>query len=65
MYCWQPIWAIAGYGNTAWVEDYKGVPMLFAQRDGNALALACSVAVAQTFGGFCRILRRLAGLISE
>jgi len=32
-----------GFGNTAWVEDYKGVPMLFAQRDGNALALACSV----------------------
>jgi glucoamylase len=32
-----------GYGNTAWVGDYKGVPMLFAERDGNALALACSV----------------------
>ena len=32
-----------GNGNTAWVEDYKGVPMLFAMRDGNALALACSV----------------------
>ena len=25
-----------GYGNTAWVGDYKGVPMLFAERDGNA-----------------------------
>ncbi len=31
-----------GAGNTAWVGDYKGVPMLFAERDGNALALACS-----------------------
>jgi len=31
-----------GNGNTAWVGDYKGVPMLFAERDGNALALACS-----------------------
>lgn len=31
-----------GNGNTAWVGAYKGVPMLFAQRDGAALALACS-----------------------
>jgi glucoamylase len=33
-----------GAGNTAWVGDYKGVPMLFAERDGYALALACSTA---------------------
>src|SRR5512139_1963651 len=32
-----------GSGNHAWVGDYKGVPMLFAQRDATALALACSV----------------------
>ena len=32
-----------GGGNHAWVGDYQGTPMLFAQRDGNALALACSV----------------------
>src|SRR5262245_56304767 len=31
-----------GAGNSAWVGDYKGVPMLFACRDGTALALACS-----------------------
>ena len=31
-----------GVGNTAWVGDYKGVPMLLAERDGHALALACS-----------------------
>lgn len=31
-----------GSGNTAWVGDYKGMPMLFAERDGNGLALACS-----------------------
>lgn len=31
-----------GRGNTAWIGDYKGVPMLFAQRDRYALALACS-----------------------
>ncbi len=31
-----------GSGNTAWVGDYKGVPMLFAEREGYALALASS-----------------------
>jgi glucoamylase len=31
-----------GYGNTAWLNDYKGVLMLFAKRADNALALACS-----------------------
>jgi glucoamylase len=32
-----------GYGNTAWAADYKGTPMLFAQRGGISLAVACSV----------------------
>jgi glucoamylase len=32
-----------GAGNTAWVGDYKGTPMLFAEREGTSLALACSV----------------------
>ncbi len=31
-----------GYGNTGWVGQYKGITMLFAERDGTALALACS-----------------------
>ncbi len=31
-----------GADNTAWVGDYKGVPMLFASRGDIALALACS-----------------------
>jgi glucoamylase len=31
-----------GRGNTAWTGEHKGVPMLFAERDGRALALACS-----------------------
>ncbi len=31
-----------GAGNTAWVADYKGTPMLFAQGHGAALALASS-----------------------
>jgi glucoamylase len=29
-----------GTGNHAWVGDYKGTPMLFAEREANALALA-------------------------
>lgn len=41
-----------GYGNTAWVEEYKGVPMLFAQKDGNALALACSSPWLKRSAGF-------------
>ncbi|SYZ74771.1 Glucan 1,4-alpha-glucosidase [Candidatus Zixiibacteriota bacterium] len=32
-----------GAGNSAWLGDFKGRPMLFAQRDGIALALAASV----------------------
>jgi len=31
-----------GAGNSGWVGEYKGIAMLFAERDGNALALACS-----------------------
>jgi glucoamylase len=31
-----------GSGNTGWVGDYKGISVLFAQRDGCALALGCS-----------------------
>lgn len=31
-----------GYGNDAWGDDYKGIPMLFARRGELSLALACS-----------------------
>ena len=31
-----------GAGNTAWIDEFEGTPLLFAQREGNALALACS-----------------------
>ena len=31
-----------GAGNTAWVGEFEGAPLLFAQRKDNALALACS-----------------------
>jgi glucoamylase len=30
-----------GYGNDGWVDAYKGIPMLFAQRKAVSLALAC------------------------
>lgn len=42
----------SGAGNTAWVGNYKGVPMLFAQRNGSALALACSIPWKKGSAGF-------------
>ena len=41
-----------GSDNTAWLGDFKGVPMLFAQRDGDALALACSAPWLRRSAGF-------------
>ncbi|AMV71208.1 glucan 1,4-alpha-glucosidase [Desulfuromonas carbonis] len=41
-----------GGGNNAWLGDYKGLPMLFADQDGIALALACSVPWLQRSVGF-------------
>jgi glucoamylase len=41
-----------GFGNTAWVGDYKSVPMLFAERESLALALACSVPWRKRSAGF-------------
>jgi glucoamylase len=41
-----------GAGNTAWIGDYKGLPVLYAQRDGHALALACSSAWLSRSVGF-------------
>src|SRR6267143_1849932 len=31
-----------GYANNGWVGNYKGTPMLYAQREDTSLALACS-----------------------
>lgn len=42
----------AGANNTAWIGDYKGVPMLFAERQGIALALACSAGWLNRSAGF-------------
>src|SRR5579863_10527986 len=48
----SPHLANAGYGNTGWVGDYKGVPMFFADHDGAALAMACSVPWKKMSAGF-------------
>ncbi|GAA4311248.1 glucan 1,4-alpha-glucosidase [Compostibacter hankyongensis] len=42
----------AGWGNTAWYGEYKGTPMLFASRDGAAVALCCSVPYLRRSVGF-------------
>ena len=44
-----------GYGNTGWVGDYKGYPMLFAQRDSCALALGCSAPLPRRSIGFAGV----------
>ncbi len=42
-----------GSDNTAWVGDYKGIPVLYAERAGAiALALACSAAWLQRSAGY-------------
>ncbi|MCL4534036.1 MAG: glucan 1,4-alpha-glucosidase, partial [Bacteroidetes bacterium] len=41
-----------GSANTAWLGDYKGTPMLFAERGGTALAMACSLPWLNSSVGF-------------
>jgi glucoamylase len=41
-----------GAGNTAWVDEYKGTPMLFAEGGGVSLALACSAPFLARSVGF-------------
>jgi glucoamylase len=47
-----PHLANGGRGNTAWVGEYKGVPMLFASRGGTALAVAASPDWRQGSAGY-------------
>jgi len=44
-----------GYGNTGWIDDYKGTPLLFAQRDACALALGSSAPWVKRSAGFAGI----------
>jgi len=48
----SPHLANAGYGNTGWVGDYKGIPMFFASHDDTALAMACSAPWKKMSVGF-------------
>ncbi|MGE0129251.1 MAG: glucan 1,4-alpha-glucosidase [Blastocatellales bacterium] len=41
-----------GYGNNGWIGEYKGIPMLFAERGGLFLALACSAPFAALSCGY-------------
>jgi glucoamylase len=41
-----------GAGNTAWVGETKGMPMLFAERDGTSLALGCSAPWTKRSAGY-------------
>jgi glucoamylase len=54
-----------GSGNTAWVGDYKGVPMFFAERDGHALALACSAPWLERSVGFAGCSDGWQGLLTR
>lgn len=47
-----PHLANQGSENTGWVDQYKGVPMLFAENQGRALALACSKPWLKRSAGF-------------
>ena len=48
----NPHVARRGDGDTAWVGDHKGMPMLFAERVGHAVALACSSPWIDASAGF-------------
>ena len=41
-----------GSDNSAWVDDFEGTPLLFARRNGSALALACSAAWVKRSVGY-------------
>ena len=47
-----PHLANRGSGNTGWVADYKGAPMLFAERDHHALAVASTAPWLARSAGF-------------
>jgi glucoamylase len=47
-----PHLANQGADNDGWLGEHKGWPMLFAQRDGTALALACSIPWREASCGF-------------
>ncbi|HUB03280.1 MAG TPA: glucan 1,4-alpha-glucosidase [Terriglobales bacterium] len=50
-----PHLANSGYGNTGWIDDYKGMQLLFAQRGACALALSSSAPLIRRSVGFVGI----------
>ena len=44
-----------GRENSAWTGEHKGIPMLFAERAGTALALACSAPFGKRSVGFAGV----------
>jgi len=50
-----PHLANSGFGNTGWLGDYKGNPMLFAHRDPVSLAMACSAPLLKRSVGFAGV----------
>ncbi len=48
----SPHLANFGYGNTGWVDEYKGYPMFFAQHDGVTLSLVSSAPWRKMSVGF-------------
>jgi len=51
----SPHLANFGFGNTGWIDDYKGCPMFFAQRENTTLALASSAPWKKTSVGYVGI----------
>jgi glucoamylase len=47
-----PHLANRGWGNTGWIGEYKGVPLLYAERDSACCALACSARWVRRSAGF-------------
>src|SRR5215831_18928010 len=41
-----------GDGNSGWLGDYKGMPMMFAEREGVTIAIACSIPPKQMTVGY-------------
>ena len=50
-----------GGGNTAWVDEFEGTPLLFAQRKGSCIGAGMLCSMVEAVGRLRRFVRRLAG----
>ena len=60
-----PHLANRGSGNTAWVGDYKGTPMLFAEREHSRARTRLYGAVARPIGRVRRVVGWMAGIAGQ